>query len=120
MFMGCRMGDDLETLAELPDGSIRINLLSGVAEHSSAGSLDLHIAGEIREWLKFHCTKDGIDLRALEAADLLVDVDTSKIATNRKRIVCFQMSATSMLRTDEKEYSAKVIETHRWHTRVAT
>ena len=118
MFMGWRMGDDLEALAGLPDGKIHVNLLTGTAEHSEAGPLNLHVAAEIQAWLRQECEKDGIDYSALKAADLWVDIDTSKIATNRKRIVCFDFDAISRLTTDEATYSAHVSETHRWHTRL--
>ena len=33
MVMGGRMSDDLESLADLPDGRIHLDLLSGSAEH---------------------------------------------------------------------------------------
>ena len=119
MFMGWRMGDDLEALAALPDGRIHLDLLAGSASHDKTGPLDIRVAGEIQAWLRQECEKDGIDYSALQSADLWVDVDTSKIATNRKRIVCFDFNATSKLTTDEAEYSAQVSESHKWHTRLS-
>ena len=79
MFMGWRMGDDLETLASLPDGTIHLDLLSGSAEHNEAGPLNIHVAAEIQTWLRQECEKDGVDYSALKSADLWVDVDTSEI-----------------------------------------
>ena len=117
--MGWRMAEDLETLAALPDGRIHLNLLSGSAEHSKAGSLNLHIAGEIQAWLRQESEKDGIDLGQVRSAELWVNVDTSKIATDRKRIVCFDFEASSKLTTDEAEYSAQVSESHKWHSRLS-
>ncbi len=119
MFMGWRMADDLETLAALPDGTIHLDLLRGSAEHSETGTLNIHVTAEIKEWLRCACEKDGVDYSALKSAALWVDVDTSKIATNRKRIVCFDFDATSKLKTDEAEYSAQVSESHKWHTRLS-
>ena len=113
------MGDDLEALAALPDGRIHLDLLTGTAKHSKAGPLDIHVTREIQAWLRQECEKDGIDHSGLKSADLWVDVDTSKIATNRKRIVCFDFDATSKLTTDEAEYSAKVSESHKWHSRLS-
>ena len=113
------MGDDLEALAALPDGRIHLDLLAGSASHDKTGPLDIRVAGEIQAWLRQECEKDGIDYSALQSADLWVDVDTSKIATNRKRIVCFDFNATSKLTTDEAEYSAQVSESHKWHPRLS-
>ena len=118
MFMGWRMGDDLETLAALPDGRIHLDLLTGSAKHDKTGPISIHVAGEIQAWLRQECEKDRIDYSALQSADLWVDVDTSKIATNRKRIVCFDYDANSRLSTDEAEYKAHVSESHKWHTRL--
>ena len=117
--MGWRMAEDLETLAALPDGRIHLNLLAGSAEHSESGSLNLRIGGEIQAWLRKECEKDGIDFSALRSADLWIDVDTSKIATNRKRIVCFNFDASSKLTTDEAEYTGRVSESHKWHGRLS-
>ena len=114
MFMGWRMADDLETLAALPSGRIHIDLLNGSADHSVAGPLSLHIAGEIQAWLSNESQKDGIDLDALTSADLWVDVITSKNATNKNQIVSFDFAATSRLTTDETEYSARVADFHQW------
>ncbi len=117
--MGWRMAEDLETLAALPDGRVHIDLLGGSAEHSEVGPLNLHIAGEIQAWLRQESEKDGIDFNALTSADLWVDIDTSKIATKSKRIVCFDFEASSRLTTDEAEYSAQVSESHKWHGRLS-
>jgi len=112
------MGDDLEILAALPDGKIHLDLLTGSARHEKTGPLDIQVAGEIQAWLRQECEKDGVDYSALKSADLWVDVDTSKIATNRKRIVCFDFDAASKITTDEAEYSAQVSDSHKWHTRL--
>lgn len=120
MFMGWRMADDLETLAGLPDGRIHLDLLTGSAEHDGAGSVSMCITREIQTWLRQECEKDGVDYGALQSADLWVDTSTSRIATERKRIVCFDFDATSKLTTDEAEYSALASESHKWHTRLST
>ncbi len=41
MFVGWRMGNDLETLSELPSGKIKVDLLSGSAIHDQVGNIDL-------------------------------------------------------------------------------
>ena len=41
MFVGWRMGNDLETLSELPSGKIKVDLLNGSAIHDQVGNIDL-------------------------------------------------------------------------------
>lgn len=120
MFVGWRMGDDLEALSDLPNGTISLNLLTGVATHSISGQIDLHIAKEIHAWLQQQSAKEGIDISQLVTATLEIDVDTSKVATNKKKIVMFNFECRSNIQTPETTYHATLKEAHKWHTRVAT
>lgn len=119
MFMGWRMQEDLEALAQLPDGSITVDLLAGTASHSSAGAIPLHIAKEIQAWLAHESQKDGIKLSPVEDAKLFVAVKTDTVKTNRKKIVCFSFDCRSEFRLLDRTYVANVSETHRWHERIA-
>ena len=120
MFVGWRMGDDLETLSDLPDGTINVNLLTGEATHSVVGNLDLHIAKELQAWLQQEAEKDNIDFTQLKSGNLEVAINTGKVATNRKKIVSFNFECRSNIKTDEATYSAHVKDMHQWHSRVAT
>jgi len=120
MFVGWRMGNDLEVMSELPDGTMSLNLLTGEAHHSIAGQIDLHIAKEIQVWLEQQGEKEGVDISQLESATLDVDVDTGKVATNRKKVIMFNFKCRSTLKTDEATYQATLKDIHQWHTRVTT
>ena len=120
MFVGWRMGDDLEILSELPDGTIIIDLLTGVANHSIKGPLELHISKEIQAWLQQQGSKEGIDISELESGTLEVDIDTSKVATNKKKVVMFNFECRSAIKTSEACYEANIKDMHQWHTRIAT
>ena len=120
MFVGWRMGEDLEKLSALPDGTIKINLLTGEAEHSVSGALDLNISTEIQAWLEQQGNKEGINISDLESGILEVDINTEKVATNKKKIVMFHFKARSLLKTNEVSYKGELKETHKWHTRIAT
>ena len=50
MFMGWRMADDLDTFANLPDGTLTIDVLHGTCSHSESGPVQTHIAAEIAAW----------------------------------------------------------------------
>ena len=119
MFMGWRMQSDLEILANLADGRLNLDLLTGTASHSTAGSLDLHIAKEIQAWLQQESIKDNVDLSRVTEATLLVDIKTDLVKTNRKKVVCFSFDCNSEFVTEKKTYSANVAETHKWHSRTA-
>ena len=113
------MQQDLEALACLPDGTLSLNCLSGTATHSSVGELDLYIAKEIQAWLGHQRQKDGINLCDLKDANLLVQIKTDTIKTNRKKIICFSFDCKCDIQMADRNYSANVSETHRWHERIA-
>ncbi|WP_404418677.1 hypothetical protein [Marinospirillum sp.] len=120
MFVGWRMGDDMEALSDLPDGTISINLLTGDAVHSEVGLLDLHIAKEIQAWLQQQGAKEGVDIEKLKSATLEVDVDTNKVATNKKKVLLFSFSCRSNLKTDTATYQGALTDEYHWYTRIIT
>lgn len=114
------MGDDLEKLSELADGTISIDLLTGEATHSKSGVLDLYISKEIQAWLQNQSEKEGINISELERGVLEVDIDSNKVATNKKKVIMFHFQCRSKLTTNEACYEGTLKETHKWHTRIAT
>lgn len=120
MFVGWRMGDDLELMSDLPDGTVTINLITGEATHSINGPIDLHISKEIQVWLKQQSEKEGVDISQLESGTLEVDVDTGKVTTNKKKVVMFNFECRSSLITSDATYQANIKDMHQWHTRVTT
>ncbi len=118
MFVGWRMADDLEILSELPDGTLNLDLLTGQVTHSIEGCLNLHIAKEIQTWLEEQGNKEGIDISQLLIASLEVRIDTSKVATNKKRVVMFTFFCKSLLKTNEVEYASELNDMSTWHNRV--
>lgn len=119
MFVGWRMADDLETMAELPDGIISIDLLSGHAVHSVFGSIDLNIAKEIQAWRGKQCAKEKIGLSDLASATLNVDVKTDKVATDKKKVIMFVFDCRSSIKTSDSVYESCLSEVHKWHSRVS-
>jgi hypothetical protein len=117
MLVGWRMGDDLEVLASLPDGTLHIDAMSGAATHSINGLLNLHVAGELQSWLQHRMSEKNIEPSAISSAIVRANIRTDRIATNRKRIVSFDFEVTSSIVTSEREYKGALIEVHQWHTR---
>ena len=119
MLVGWRMAEDLEVLAELPDGELRFDLLQARVTHSVSGNVSLHITGELAAWLKHRLDSLKIPIDALREITLVATSDTSRISTNRKRIVSFDWRCESVIATDEAKYAGRLNEKHLWHQRLS-
>lgn len=117
MLVGWRMAADLETLAQLPDGVLFIDVLSGRAEHSAVGPIELGIAAELHAWFSHRLEVSGIPASEIRAASLSAHINTGRIATNRKKIVSFDFSIESKIETSDARYSGNLKEVHKWHQR---
>jgi hypothetical protein len=118
MLVGWRMGDDLELLAELPDGRLKIDVLEGRSSHSSGAAPRLRIASELQAWLVARLCELQIPAAAILEARLEADIRTDVVATNRKQIVSFHFVVDSVVTTSEREYRGHLEEAHSWHKRV--
>ncbi|RNF85413.1 hypothetical protein EER27_06555 [Lysobacter psychrotolerans] len=118
MLVGWRMGDDLEVLAVLPDGTLSIDALSGSASHDIAGDLQLYVAGELASWLAHRLSVHQIPLQAIAAATVTAKIRTDLLPTARGRIVCFDFFVQSAIVTGERSYIGKLHEVNRWHTQM--
>jgi len=117
MFVGWRMNDDLELLAELPDGLVKVDLLTGQAEHDKTGPVKLYIATEIRSWLQDQFNKANIPSTAITSAKLDAQIKTDSIPTDRSRIILFDFIVESAISTTDASYTHTLKETHKWHSR---
>ena len=112
-----RLHKDLETLARLSDGRIRIDVLAGKAEHESAGAIDLELARELKAGLDSQLEKKGIPRATLLEASLTLDSDTSGVKTDRNSIVHFDFRIAARIRTDSGTFEGVQEESHVWHSR---
>ncbi len=117
MAIGWRMGADLEVLADLPSGSIHFDILAGQATHNTQGLLQLQIASEMQAWFLDSLGKDGIPSEAIKSATLDTAMDTDRIKTDKRRVVCFDWCCHSRIATDETTYEAELADQHTWHNR---
>jgi len=118
MLVGWRMSEDMEALAELPDGNLRFDLLAGTVVHDTIGQLNLHVAVELGTWLEHRLKQLEIDRGAIRSAVLNGSFSTDRIKTNRKRIISFDWRCESQVTTDEKPYVGSLVEKHQWHNRL--
>jgi hypothetical protein len=118
MLVGWRMGDDLETFAQLPDGTLEVDCLKGTAHHSVSGPVSMLVASELTAWLGHRLEVHRFPSAELRTATVTARIRTDRIATNRKRVVSFDFAVESRVATTSHEYLGALTETHAWHTRV--
>lgn len=117
MFARWRLPGDFETLADLADGEIVIDARSGTARHFQAGPIVLRIATELKAGLDARLAEKGIEAGEVREALVRVTVDTSKVRTDRNRIVHFDFRIDSRLEAGGGVFTASQIEDHVWHSR---
>ena len=66
---------DIETFSGLPDGEMRINILTGTCRHSQLGNLDTDIAGILKNWFASRVQRLKIPIEVIECAELAVTVN---------------------------------------------
>jgi hypothetical protein len=112
-----RLHADLELLAERPDGRIVIDVLAGEARHPAAGPLDLALARELRTGLHDQLARKGIARATVIEAALELAYDTSRVRTDRDRIVHFDFRIAARIRTQDGLFEGSQEEEHVWHSR---
>lgn len=117
MAIGWRLTDDLETLAELPDGVIEIDLRALTAVHSTTGKVDLCLTGELAAWLRGRFATDRIQEDQILRAELRLKSTTDRIKTDKKRIVSFDWVCHSLIATERMLYESD-LKAHRWYDRM--
>jgi hypothetical protein len=118
MLVGWRMGDDLDVLAELPDGTLELDLVAESARHSSGVTPHLHVVAELAAWLRRRLVEEGIPIEAVLKASVTVAIRTNRIRSDRKSIVSFDFSCRSTVATSTTTYAGTLEERHSWHRRV--
>ena len=118
MFVGWRLGQDYEKLANLPDGTLQVNLLLGQTQHSSGIEPILWITGELAAWFRERLIVYSIPLSEIQRCSLAITYTTNRIKTDRKKIISFDFSCTSTIKTDEVEYNGVLVERHSYHQHV--
>src|SRR5262245_35458039 len=86
-----RMYEDLEKFAETTHASVTIDVLRRVAIKDGSEPLSLRIIDELAAWLTHRMSVSNIPSEAVSAATLHVDLRSDRVATERKRIVLFDL-----------------------------
>ncbi len=107
------MQQDLDTFAALPDGKLTVDVLTGSCTHEAHGSIDTYIAGEISAWFKRQLEEQGIPLTNIVSAVLFVKL-VRVPPPKKKRGITFDWHGRGIIKTDSREYSAELTESHTW------
>ena len=114
MLVGWRMQDDLRTFAQMPDGTITVDALSGTCTHSETGHLETHIGPEIAAWLRHRLDADGIPLSTIIVASVAADVTITAERRRRDTRVRFNWHCRSQISTPERHFASELSEPHTW------
>ena len=118
MVMSERIGyDDLEQLAELPDGMLSIDLLKGEAHHEVGGTISLQIVQALSEWLGRRLGKRALGLHDLAEAGMVLLLRTDRVRTDRARVIPFDWHCTSTLTTRAGQTASGVAYGLTWYDR---
>ncbi len=113
MFVGWSMGDDAETLAEIGEGVILIDLLAGTAS-ANGRAINLWITGELQAWFLGRLDISTIDRSLVNSAVLEVAFITEPVPQKKRRGTIFSWKCRSAIVTDELKYEGELIDTHTW------
>ncbi len=118
MLISGRVKGDLEMLAQLPDGTLHIDVLSCATTHSSAGRVDLAVAAELRSWLQQRLLASGAEVSLITRVSIEATIRTDRIATNRNSIVSFDFTVSAVIVAAGRDYRSGTLAAHHWHDRV--
>ena len=117
MAVAARLGEDYERLAAMPDGAFRLDLQNRTATSSAGARVELAITDELAEWLERRLKSEAVLMAALVSAQVELEFRTDRVKTDRKKIVSFDLSCSSSLKTSEVEYVGVPAKRHAYHQR---
>jgi hypothetical protein len=116
--IGGRMdAHDFETLTDLPDGVLTIDLLRVAARHSGAANLDLHVVTKLVAWLDGRLAASRLARESLIQAELTVAIHTRRVPTDRTQLIPFDLECTAAFATKDKALTSKPASSLHWYNR---
>ena len=106
MCVSHRIDTSLERLADLPDGTVEVDLLKRTCCRSGSGTLELPIVEQFAAWLLTRMEHAGLSLESLEQATIILNY-SNRVPTDRSRILLFDLECTSQLGIE-----GRVVEGH--------
>ena len=114
MLIGWRMQDDLNRFAQLPDGTLTVDALTGACTHNVDGELTTYIGPEIAAWFRHRLDTDGIPISAISIANVTADVHITAEQRRRDTRVKFEWKCRSRITAGDREFTSELAEPHTW------
>ena len=114
MLIGWRMQDDLNRFAQLPDGTLTVDALSGFCSHSKVGEIETYVGPEIAAWLRHRLDTDGIPHSVVTFAQVVADVTITTERRRRDTLVRFHWHCRSLISTSDRDFASELTEPHSW------
>ena len=95
MCCSAHINRSLEYLADLPDGTVEINLLSESCKHSVAGDLSLPMVADFNLWLSKRLEQVGLSVDVMQSVQVSLRYNTDRVPTDRNRILLFELECSS-------------------------
>ena len=118
MAASSRAAPSLGPLASAANASLEFDLLANqvTGAHQQPA---LPLAAELRSWLLAHLRAAGLDPEVLERAIVSLNFRTDRVATDRSRVVLFELSSSCTLRAESREFQATSGPNLVWYTQPA-
>src|SRR5206468_11567946 len=108
----------LESMADLPDGTVQIDLLSGSCTHTTAGDLQLPMVEDFRSWLSQQIEQSKIEFNVFHRAIVSLRYKTDRVRTDRSRILLFDLECESQFALADQVIEGRAVNAL-WYQRQA-
>ena len=106
-----------EELIELPDGTVKVDLISRSGYLNDSIALKTPYIEELRDWLLKKINENHIKAEEISKAIITLDIDSSTIPCDRKYTVHYLATATTVIDVRDRNFEQRVPVTHVWHKR---
>ena len=96
---------DWDPLIQRGSGVLMIDLLTGECRHNKERMPQLSVVRVLQSWLFDRCAKDSVPTDFLKAVQLRVELNIrNDVPSDKSQVVC-SLDCSSLIKTDEKDYS---------------
>jgi len=117
MIVSASASELYEELMDLPDGTVKIDLLQCYGSLNDKTALNTAYFRELRDWLLKILSEDNINPEEITNATITLRIDSSTVPCDRRYSVHYLATATTIIDIRGRQFEQGVPETHVWHKR---
>ncbi len=117
MIVSASASELYEELMDLPDGTVKIDLLGCSGFLNDKTTLKTTYLKELSDWLLKKASKENIKPEEITKAMITIRIDSSTVPCDRKHTVHYLATATTIIEARGQLFEQSVPETHVWHKR---